>query len=105
MRIYGISRDEIMLATKILRGRNTVLQGGILLTMRILHGDKILRGGILQIRNINLRGGIFSVRKILHLCGILFFRKIWRRSGILLVFKISSVGIQRKNGVLRDPSA
>ena len=76
MRIDRISRDGILLATKILRGRNEALQGGILLTMRILHGDKILRGGILQIRNRNLRGGIFSVRKILYLYGILFFCKI-----------------------------
>ena len=70
MRIYGISRDGIMLAIKILRGRNEALQGRILLAVRIL------RGGILQIRNINLRSGIFPARKILHLFGILFFRKI-----------------------------
>ena len=76
MRIDRISRDKILLATKISCGRNEALQGGILLAMQILRGDKILRGGILQIRNRNLRGGIFSVRKILHLYGILFFRKI-----------------------------
>ena len=70
MRIDGILRDGILLATKILRDINGVLRSGILLTVRIL------RGGILQIRNRNLRGGIFSARKILHIYGILFFCKI-----------------------------